>query len=236
MHWVYNLGGNKTPFIRKYGVDGGVTLDAGEPVVTGESVADNGGVTVATTIAAVGFMGVAVDTASSTDAQNAAGTNNQGEVTVTINPDAVYRAKFSGGATEDTSLTALTAASAVTAGTTVTGATDEFTIWAITGANVGAGWRRATAASTVVVAFPRDIAAGDTFAEVPIWIGSRTQFPQLTTNLTQIDASAAVDADNDNFVAVFLELKDGSDNGLTNSYAHIIGADHAFGPNWIDQS
>jgi hypothetical protein len=229
MEYYGNISGSQ-PHKRSYMVDGGVTLDAGEPVVTGEAVADNGGVTVATTIAAVGFMGCALNTAVSTDAQAATGENVQYVETI-INPDAIWRAKFSGGATEDTALSVLTSAAADTAGTTITGATDEFTIWAITGQNVGTGWRRATAAATVVVAFPYDIAANDTWGEVPISVGSRSQYPQLTTNLTQIDASAAVDSDNANFVAVDLELRDASDDGTTNSYALLISVDHAFGPN-----
>jgi hypothetical protein len=64
MEYAGNISGSK-PHVRKYPVDGGVTINAGEPVVTGEAVADNGGVTVATTIAAVGFMGCASADATS---------------------------------------------------------------------------------------------------------------------------------------------------------------------------
>lgn len=228
MHYAGNMSGSQ-PHYRKYGVDGGVTVNAGEPVVTGEAVADNGGVTVATTIACVSFLGCADADTTSTDAQ-ATGANNQQEVSVLITPDAIWAAKFSGGTAEDTALTLLTQTSASSAGTTVDGATDEFTLWGYSGANVGAGWRRATAANTVVVAFRDAIAVGDQFGQVPIWIGSRSQYPQLTTNLTQIDASAAVDADNANFIAVDLLLKDQSESGNVNSFALLVATDHAFKP------
>jgi hypothetical protein len=231
MEYAGNISGNK-PHVRKYGVDGGVTINAGEPAVTGESVADNGGVTVATTIAAVGFMGCALADATSTDAQSGTTTNNVQQVSVVINPDAMWRARFSGAATEDTALTLLTSTAAVTAGTTVSGATDEFTIWCYEGANVGERiFRRATAANTVVVAFPQDIASGDTWLQVPLSIGSRSQYPQLTTNLTQVDASAAVDSDNANFISVDFLFRDVTDDGRSNSYALLISVDHAFGPN-----
>jgi hypothetical protein len=232
VEYAGNISGNK-PHIRKYQVDGGVTIDAGEPVLTGDAVADNGGVTIATTIAAVSQLGVALDTATSTDAQPTSG-NNVASVSTVINPDAMWRTKFSGGATEDTALTICSAAQAAsTDGLTVTGCTDLFTVWCYKGTNVGAGWRRATDAATVVVAFPNDIAALDEFLEVPIYIGSVSQYPQLTTNLTQIDASAAVDNDNANYFAVDFELRDDGDDGKNNSYALLVGVDHAFGPNRV---
>lgn len=230
MEYAGNISGNK-PHVRKYGVDGGVTLNAGEPVCSGESVADNGGVTVATTIAAVGFMGCALADATSTDDQATSG-NNVSQVSVVINPDAMWRTKFSGAATEDTALTLTTATAASTTGKTIAGVTDEFTVWCYEGANVGERiFRRATAANTVVVAFPYDIAIGDTFGQVALTIAGRSQYPQLTTNLTQIDASAVVDSDNANFVPVDFLFRDVTQEGRTNSYALLISVDHAFGPN-----
>jgi hypothetical protein len=228
MEYAGNISGSK-PHVRKYGVDGGVTINAGEPVCVGDATANYGGMTVASTITAVAFIGCASADATSTDAQATSG-NNVKEVSVVINPDAMWRAKFSGAATEDTALTLLTSASANAAGDTVTGASDEFFIWCYNGANVGAGYRIADTASSVIVCFPYDIVAGDTWLQVPIGVGTRTQYPQLTTNLTQVDASAVVDADNANFVAVDLILRDVTDDGRNNSFALLVGVDHAFGP------
>jgi hypothetical protein len=225
-----NISGGK-PHYRKYGVDGGITINAGEPVVTGEAVADNGGVTVATTIAAVGFMGCAEADATSTDAQATSGSNVQ-EVSCCINPDAIWRCKLSGDAAEDVDLLLLTSAAAVSAGTTVTGLVDENICWCYEGNNVGAGFRKATDTDTVVVAFPNAIAAGDTWCYAPLGVGTRTQYPQLTTNLTQIDIDdGTVDSDNANFIAIDFELGDVSNEGRSNSYALLVSVDHAFGPN-----
>jgi hypothetical protein len=228
MEYAGNISGNKS-HVRKYGVDGGVTINAGEPVCTGDGTADYGGMTVASTITAVSMVGCASADATSTDAQATTG-NNVSEVSVVINPDAMWRAKFSGAATEDTALTLLTSASANAAGDTITGATDEFIIWCYEGQNVAGGYRIADAASSVIVCFPYDIAAGDTWLQVPIGVGTQTQFPQLTTNLTQVDASAGVDADNDNFVAVDLILRDVTDDGRNNSFALLVSVNHAFAP------
>jgi hypothetical protein len=118
------------------------------------------------------------------------------------------------------------------AGTTITSLTDENIAWCYEGANVGTGFRRATAANTVAVAFPYAIAAGDLFLYCPIGIGTRSQYPQLTTNLTQLDIDdGTVDSDNANFIAVSFELNDVASEGRSNSYAHLISVDHAFGPN-----
>ena len=51
--------------------------------------------------------------------------------------------------------------------------------------------------------------------------------PTLTTALTQIDANTA-GTTNKNFVIVEFELKDISDDGRNNSYALMVGYDHAF--------
>ncbi len=57
-----------------------------------------------------------------------------------------------------------------------------------------------------------------------------SQYPQLTTNLTQIDIDdGTVDSDNANFIAVDFELRDVSGEGRSHSYAFLISVDHAFG-------
>jgi hypothetical protein len=227
MEYYGNISGAK-PHIRKYQVDGGVTIAAGTPVVTDADTADSGGVINGTTTAMAHGLGVSVDAATSTDAQPTTG-NNVSSVTVVCNPDALWRCKLSNDASDDTALvTPSTAQAASTDGLTVTGATDEATIWAYRGANIGTGWRRATAANTVVVAFPNNIAALDVFLETLIFIGAGSQMITLNTSLTQAAARTAV-ATTD-YGCFDLLLRDEADSGTTNSYAIMFCNDHAFKP------
>ncbi len=224
MEFAYTLGGG-TPLIKKYLVDGGATVNAGVPVLSDGATADTEGVRETPTTPAAEPLGLAVDTASSTDAQVATG-NNGGFVSVIINPDGVYRAKMSGGAAADTALTALTQSGASAAGTTITSATDKFTVWGYTGGNVG-HYRFMTAAATCVLAFPNAIADGDTFLEANLHFASPQAQPTLCTELTQIDVSTAV-ATADTFYVVDMELRDSGLEGNVNSYAHLVCADHIF--------
>ena len=120
----------------------------------------------------------------------------------------------------------LQAASA--AGTTITSATDEATIWAYEGANVDSGFRRATAAATVVVAFPNAIAANDTFLETLVHPGYGNQMATLTTLLTQIVVTQAVAATD--YGCFALQLRNVADDGLNNSFAILFAGDHAYKP------
>ena len=57
-------------------------------------------------------------------------------------------------------------------------------------------------ADTVVNAFPYAITAGDQFLEAGFNFGAKDHFPQLSTLLTQYNANAAADTDNDNYIVV----------------------------------
>ena len=220
-----NISGNKTN-VRKYAVDGGITIDAGEPVISGVDVAANGGATTASTTAAAAMLGFAIDSATSTDAQTGTATDNVNSVTTIVNPDALWRALLSNDASDSTALVVCSAAQAANAaGTTVTGATDEATIWGYTGANSGKV-RRATDAATTVVAFPHDIAALDTFLETLVAPGYGSQMATLNTSLTQVAARTAV-ATTDYGVFELL-LRDSANDGTTNSFAILFAGDHAF--------
>jgi hypothetical protein len=237
MEYAGNISGNK-PHVRKYNVDGGATCLAGVAIQSQEAVADTGGCIPQTVEVCVGCLGVALADAVSTDAQTGTTVNNVQQVSTIINPDAMWRTKFSAGAGEDVAQALLTAAADDATGLTgVTGLVDENFAWGYTGANAGlgtAGMRQATGLSTLVVAMPYDIAAGDTFLYSNIGIGTWSQYPQFTTNLTQINLQAGVvDNDNANFVAVDLILRDASEEGRTNSYALLVSVDHAFGPSKI---
>jgi hypothetical protein len=220
--------------MKKYRMDTGTSIIGGVPVIANSVNADDDGVAVCTTTAALGLIGYSTDAAASTSAQVGAGGgdlgdgDNAGYVSLIINPDAVMRVKFTEGATEDVALTLITQATANSAGTTVgPTTTDEFTVWGYEGANAGYA-RRCTAANTVVNAFPFAIAAGDTFLEAGFNIGAQDHFPQLSTLLTQYDANAAADTDNDNFCVVEAQLNDNSNDGQNNSYAFLVAASHAF--------
>jgi len=236
MEYAYSLSA-KAPLVKKYRIDTGTSVIAGVPMVANSLTDDDDGIAVCTTTAAIACVGFSLDAASSTSAQVAAGGGmnsdgiNAGYISVIVNPDAVVRAKLTEGATEDTALTEISQDSANSAGTTVGGGsptvTDEFTVWGYTGANAG-HVRRATAASTVVNAFPYGIAANDTFLEAGINIGARDHFPQLSTLLTQYNANAAADADNDNFIVVDYDLRAKTEDGDVNSYAYMVAAHHAF--------
>jgi hypothetical protein len=231
MEWAYNLSGGGC-VQKKYRVDGGTSVIAGVPICSNSVTANGDGVAVGTTTTAIAMLGCSLDTASSTDAQLTTGADNADTIAVIVNPDACWQAKFTEGATEDTALTIITQTTADTTGTAPgPTTTDEFEVWGYTGANAGYS-RRCDAANSVVNAFPFDIAAGDQFLEAGCVIGAADHFPQLSTLLTQYNANAAADTDNDNFVVVEMLLRDSTHDGRNNSYAIMAAATHAFGGNY----
>lgn len=239
MEFGYLLSGG-APIIKKFQINATLSYP-GIPVCAGG--ANNKGLVAGTTIAAVSMVGCTLDTATYQAAQNADGSDNQALVSVIINPNAVWKAKLCGGATENTAIPtfAVTTASTTGLSVTATGATDltspqmdEGVIYGYTGANAGIGRKitsTAATVATVITAFPRDTVVGDTFFVVPFCCspyGYETHYPQLTTNLYQVDATAAVDTNNVNFNFVEVQLHDGSEAGVTNSYAFMVSNGHVF--------
>ena len=109
---------------------------------------------------------------------------------------------------------------------------DEGIVWGARGPNAGKARKiTATAANdaTVVLAFPQDIAVGDTFFYASISPLS-TITAQLTTELNEIDASAAIGSDAP-ALCVEMLLNDMAGNGDRESYAYIKFADHFLGGN-----
>lgn len=240
MEFAYLLTGG-APIIKKYQVN--ATLGtAGIPVTKGG--ANSKGVVAATTTAAVGFLGLTLDTATYQAGQNADNATDQAAyVSVIINPSAVYRAKLSGGATDNTALPLFAATSASATGLSVTSTTatdlssptmDEGVIFGYDGANLGIGRKITSVASTVatvITAFPRDNAVGDRYFVVPLCsspYGFEMSNPQLTTLLTQVDATAAVSLSPVNFNTVEMELRDVGSNGASNSFVYLVGNGHVF--------
>lgn len=235
MDFAYTLGGS-APLVKKFQI-GEAMATAGVPVVVGGT--GNEGVALGdTTTASVDLVGVTVDTqATLVTAQQSDGSDPERQVSVIINPDAVYRANLSGGATAGTALTSQTVTTASTDGLTVTTAAEwsspeylDGTVWGYSGANVGVDRKitgTSATAGTVTIAFPTDTAVGDVFLRVPYAPGE-DQFVQLTSNLAHLDCSVAVDVNNNNFRVVELELKDSSDDGNTNSYGYIVPFDSIY--------
>ncbi len=233
MRFAYNLNSNSAPVVKKFQV-GETMANAGVPVLVGGS--GNEGIALASTTAAVDLVGVTLDTATLVTAQQSDNSDTERTVSVIINPGAVYKAKLSGGATDDTALALHTVTTASTTGLVVTTATawdsptfDEGLVFGYEGANAGKG-RKITSVSstagTILVAFPNDTAVGDTFMRLPFVsspYGMEDQFVQITTNLTQVDASVAVDTDNANFRVVELKIRDAASQGRTNSFAFLLG-------------
>lgn len=223
-----------SPIVRKFQI-GEAMANAGVPVVIGGS--GNEGVALASTTAAAGLIGVTTNAQPTlVTAQQSDNSDTAREVEVIVNPDAVYKARLSGGATSGTDLTTYTVTTASTTGLdVVTGDDftnfDEGTIHCIEGNNVGIS-RKITVGdgtdASVTVAFPYDIAVGDKFIVVPYALGER-QYVQLTSDLTELNASVAVDTDNVNFVVLGLILNDVSD-----SYALIVPYDHLFSAGNLD--
>lgn len=236
MEFAYDLGGGSTTVLKKYHV-AATNAVVGRPYL---KTADGGvGVVLGTVSGAVDFIGVNIDAPGTYAAgQNSDGSENAKTVTLIINPLAVYKARLSGGATDGTALTAHTVTTASTDGLTATHSAfdvsspdlDEGTIWGYSGANAGIARKitgTSTTATTVILAFPRDDAVGDQYLHCNVH-PTRSILVQLTTNCTEVDATAALSSDA-TAVTTELLLNDIAGNGTTTSYAFIQFCDSLFG-------
>lgn len=230
MDFAYNLGSASTPIIKKYQV--GETFGyAGVPACVAGAGAY--GVKKATTTAAANCLGVTMEAVTAVTAQQSDNSDPSRRVSIIINPDAVYKARYSGAATDGTAITDYAETSGNTAGTTVTAAglvsADEGSIVCSSGANAGQIRKNITGGSgsaVAGVAFPVDIAIGDRFFTLP-QSSMDIQTVKLTTNLTEIDQSAAVATNEVAFQVIDFSLGQGSEI-LTNTYAFIVASDHLF--------
>lgn len=230
------LSGGGSPIIMDYQI-GDDMSNAGVPVLIGG--AGQEGVILASTTAAADLVGVTVDAPGAVvTAQQSDNSDPARYARVCISPDAVYKARLSGGATEGTALTAHTVDTANTAGTSIetdAAFVDETSLFCHSGANAGVG-RKITSISgnhaTVSVALPNDIAVGDVFITAPYCaapFGMENHFVQLTTNLYELDCSVTVDTDNNNFRVLELLYKDNSlDPDRLMSAANIVPFDSIF--------
>lgn len=244
MECVGLLGGGAARMIR---AQVAATLAAGTVALT--PAANGAGLATSTTTSLANAVGLIQDGtytpggASGTyqTAQQSDNSDPARLVTVIINPDQVLRALLSGGATENTALTLYPVTTASTSGLAVTTngewsspTYDEGVVWGYDGANAGVA-RKITSVSstagTVTVAFPFDTAVGDNFLRAPFY-PFQTNTLQLTTLLTQVDASIAVGTGGaarvigHAFGSGLVGLRDQTEEGRTRSYVEFILDDH----------
>ena len=234
MYPTKRVDGSTAYHFTDYKISATVVLD--QAVIA--EVADTGGgyITDATTTSLVDFVGSVLGASSRGPDGNAGSLtysttqgDTEGLVRVYINPDIIYRARMSGGATL-ANLQTVTTTGASAAGTTVTATDtpendmDDGTCWCLTGGNAGLSRKVTTfTANTswvVTVPFPRTIAIGDTFCVAP-YSPFVTIALQLTTNLVEADATVAFGSGG---TARTVELVL---NGAGDSYVHFIGRDMA---------
>lgn len=233
MKFAYAWSG-ATPHIKKYQIAATSSV-IGVPKLI--PAADGAGVAVATTTSLADMVGITLDTATYVTAQQTDGTSAERLVSLIVNPDAVYWALMSQGATLGTALTLRAVTTASADGLAVTTAEswtateyDEGVVWGYDGANVGQA-RKITSTSatagTVTVPFDYDTVVGDNFIRAPWW-PPQTLTMQLTTNLDGADASIAVGT-GAQAKAVELVLGNLSNSGRTDSWVIWVPTDHVFG-------
>ena len=204
--------------------------DAGVPAMLG--AAADAGIQIGTTVSAANALGLSVDTALA---------NNANLVTVIINPDLVIRCKQSGSATEDTALTiGLAGASstnlvidnitAAAGGAFSTAGFADCSFWGYDGVNQGEVRSASTADAntlTALNAFTSAFVDGvDTFlvaCRSPGILSGLTLSTLVTQNDSATEAVGAAE-----FVVLDGEFNDVSNDGINNSFIHIIATDHAF--------
>lgn len=244
---AYILSGG-APVIKKFQF--GVTLTAAGIPFTAMA-AGTPGVVIGTTTGATNLVGFSLDKgldrfglgqSTYTTTQGSGVTSTGGAnsalrtVTLIINPDAAWRLTMSQGATSSTALTKQATTSASSGGTAVTTGTDwtspqyaDGYVWGFDGANAGDA-RKITSTSatagTVTIPFDYAIASGDNFLRCP-YSPTMANTVQLTTDLTQADASIAVGTGAP-YRVVELILRDSTDLGQTNSYVIVVSDSHVF--------
>jgi hypothetical protein len=233
MEFQYDLSGGSTAIVKKYQV-AATNTTIGVPYL--KNVDDGTGIVLGTTTGAADFIGVNVDAAGTyVTAQQSDNSDTARLTSIICNPLAVYRARLCGGAANE----ALSAATITTASadglSVVTSAFDpnnpdlnEGTVWGYSGANAGKSRKiTSTAANdaTVIVAFPYDIAVGDQFLYANVH-PTRSILGQLGTDLTTLDATAALSGETNAILTVELILNDLAGEGTINSYGLIHFGDH----------
>ena len=232
MEYQYDLTGGSTPVIKRYQV-AATNNTLGVPYLV--PAGSGSGIVLATTTGAAKAVGVNIDTAGTyVTAQQSDASDTERSTGIILSPYAVYAMPMNGGAANGTAMVLHTAASGGSDGLTLVSDVntdspelDEGTIYCLSGANVGISRKitsNSTTTVTVTVAFPRDVAAGDTFIVAP-YNPLQGITLQLTTTLDQADASIAVGT-GAAFKTVELKFNDAGHEGRTNSYVYAMLANH----------
>jgi len=198
------------------------------------------GIVIGTTTNTDNMVGCNLDTATYQTAQQTDGTSPERKVNLIVNPDAIWKARLSGGAASGTALTLQAITSAQTNGLTVTVAagvdftspeTDEGVVWGYDGVNAGRQRKIASTAATVItvtVAFDGNGAIGDNYITAPATLLS-TNTLTLTTELTEVRADVAVAANTCAIRVLAIEAKSLADDGRTKSFLRLMSGNHALG-------
>jgi len=183
---------------------------------------------------ALGTVGVGTDTTGTIGATDTVDADLF--VSVAVNPDIIIRCKMTNGATEDTALAIQETSAASSTGINATGVTalKEGMIWGYDGGNKGFYRRCDVTTGSVTINFPYAIASGDRFLHANSYpcVGSAAGLsngPNLSTLVTQADASTANPGTNDTFFLFGVELGTEDNDGANNSFYHLIQNQSIFG-------
>jgi hypothetical protein len=240
MDFAYDLAGTTNATIRRYQVAATNTV-VGKPFLVPAS--SGSGLVTSTTTSTAKAVGVNIDTAGTyVTAQQSDNSDTERACGIILNPTAVYRMLMTGGATEGTAMVLHTAASGGSDGLTIVSDVntdspelDEGTCFCLSGANAGIARKitsNSTTTMTFTVAWPRDVAAGDTFVVAP-YNPLQGITLQLTTLLTQADASIAVGT-GAAFKVIEFAFSKNPGEGRTNSYVLAMLANHVLASTLAD--
>ena len=220
------------PVLKKYQI-GEAFATAGVPAVA-SAIADADGVMKATTTDCRMVVGLTKDAqATRNTAQQTANADPAVFVTLDVRPDLISLWRLSGGATSGTALTELTNTTLDTTGLLLTFSASQATyddgyMWGATGANAGILRKiiALTTTGTPIIAYPNDIAAGDTFYACTFGPAERSGV-QFTTALDEVNAAGDNQAENNLRCVDFLHRAK-AQSGATQSFARLVWAEHLF--------
>ena len=221
--------GGRAIVVKKYPASATMSV-AGVFVLGGDQVSgDLQSMKVATTSTATTTptLGVSLDTSGTIAATGTVEADLP--VSIAVNPDLIIRAKMTNGATEDTALTIGECNTEDTTGVAAAGVATlkEGMLWGYDGGNVGSMRRADDTSGGVTVNFPNTISVGDRFLHANSFPGVATAAglsngPDLSTLITQADASTANPGNNDSFFLFGVQLGTTNDDGANNSFYHLV--------------
>jgi hypothetical protein len=229
------LSGGSGSFVKKTYIASATISAGGIPVIgSNDGSTDIGDVKLMAatgTALTTGSVGIAIDTTGTISAT----ATSDVLVSVIVNPDLIIRAKMSGGPTEDTAMTIITTSSASSDGTTLNGFTsvDGRAVWGYDGANKGVRRQFDDASGGVGLRFPNAIGSSDRFLQAAgspcMAVVAALVYPDITTNLTQMDSLTAASNNNHGWQIFDMQLGTEDNDGANNSFYHVVQNQHLFG-------